>query len=329
MSKCKSSEDLIQNPKNLKPHVVLLGAGASRAAFLKGDKNGKILPLMDDFVQVLGLGDFLTTHGIETSGNFEDIYSNISDVRLKTALEEKIFSYFSSLELPDNVTYYDRLLLSLRKKDVIFTFNWDPLLANAYMRNQAIGVLLPELFFLHGNVQLFSCIDHFKFNFLPGCCNDCGQPYKLVPLLYPVRQKDYFNANNYIKVSWEQAIELFRDAFTITIFGYGAPDSDVEAVKLLNNAWMEESPRKMEHIEIIDTDDYDTITKKWKKFAPTGHYRIHRNLRESRLWKWPRRSCESLYYPMMNGIPCEEFPLSETEDHEDLQNFITSISNYE
>ena len=32
-----------------RPHLVVLGAGASRAAFPDGDKNGKRLPLMADF----------------------------------------------------------------------------------------------------------------------------------------------------------------------------------------------------------------------------------------------------------------------------------------
>ncbi|MBS3101438.1 hypothetical protein J4204_04850 [Candidatus Woesearchaeota archaeon] len=38
-----------------RPHVVVLGAGASRATCPDGDKNGKKLPLMSDFVKILGL----------------------------------------------------------------------------------------------------------------------------------------------------------------------------------------------------------------------------------------------------------------------------------
>jgi len=38
-----------------RPHVVLLGAGASYAAFPDGDKNGRKLPLLKDFVEVIGL----------------------------------------------------------------------------------------------------------------------------------------------------------------------------------------------------------------------------------------------------------------------------------
>ncbi len=46
-----SVEDEINAVSMGRPHVVLLGAGASRAAFLNGDRNGKILPLMADFVK--------------------------------------------------------------------------------------------------------------------------------------------------------------------------------------------------------------------------------------------------------------------------------------
>jgi len=35
-------------------HTFILGAGASRAAFPNGDKFGRALPLMCDFVDVLG-----------------------------------------------------------------------------------------------------------------------------------------------------------------------------------------------------------------------------------------------------------------------------------
>ena len=36
------------------PHVVLLGAGASKAAMPNGDKNGRAIPLMDELPKILG-----------------------------------------------------------------------------------------------------------------------------------------------------------------------------------------------------------------------------------------------------------------------------------
>ena len=49
-----SATELIEHPRNLRPHAVLLGAGASRAAFPSGDAGGRQLPVMSDLVDVVG-----------------------------------------------------------------------------------------------------------------------------------------------------------------------------------------------------------------------------------------------------------------------------------
>ena len=76
-------------------------------------------------------------------------------------IEKRIDAYFSSLRIPREATKYDFLLLSLREKDAIFTFNWDPFLFDAYKRNAHIASL-PEIFFLHGNVRIGICPNHTK-----------------------------------------------------------------------------------------------------------------------------------------------------------------------
>lgn len=47
------------------PHLVLLGAGASLAAFPDGDATAHKLPLMSNFVDVVGLHEILDSAGIE------------------------------------------------------------------------------------------------------------------------------------------------------------------------------------------------------------------------------------------------------------------------
>ena len=51
----KTKDDLIQNPLKGYRHVVILGAGASKASFPDGDSNGYKLPLMNDFAKKKGL----------------------------------------------------------------------------------------------------------------------------------------------------------------------------------------------------------------------------------------------------------------------------------
>ena len=324
---------LIEGPRDLPPHIVLLGAGASRAAFPKGDAAGRSLPVMDDLVDVVGLQPLLEEAGPEdaTERNFEAIYGRLalepSRSHLVKEMEGRIDSYFAALSLPSHATIYDRILVSLRPTDAVFTFNWDPFLFDAYQRNRG-AVPLPEIFFLHGNVRIGACLKHDSWGARKERCPECLEPLTDVPLLYPIEQKDY-SADPYIRRNWHAAKVLFRDAFTLTIFGYGAPASDKDAVELLRSAWLARSDRTFEHIEIIDIAQQLSLYDRWSAFAPTHHYRVARTFEQSRLARWPRRSRESLLYPMTQGMPCEDFPLPTTDSLAALQAFAAQIARHE
>lgn len=93
-----------------RPHVVLLGAGASHAAFPNGDRNGFKLPLLRDFVEVIGLESLMREAGIQPPfDDFEAIYSRIAlDPKLigvRSQIDRTVFSYFEKLELPDEPTF--------------------------------------------------------------------------------------------------------------------------------------------------------------------------------------------------------------------------------
>ena len=49
-----SRKDLVDSPDRNEPHVVILGAGASKAAFRHGDANGRSVPLMNELPEILG-----------------------------------------------------------------------------------------------------------------------------------------------------------------------------------------------------------------------------------------------------------------------------------
>ena len=148
-------------------------------------------------------------------------------------------------------------------------------------------------------------------------------------MLYPIEKKNYFDGNSYTASSWKDAEDEFSKAFTITIFGYSAPTSDIEAVEILKKSWLEKSNRKFEHVKVIDTLESETLYERWKAFTPTLHLKPVSSFEESRLWSWPRRSCEALLFPMSQGMPCEAFPLPETDSLNELQNFIKEIARYE
>ena len=289
-----------------RPHVVILGAGASVATIPHGDKYGRKISVMDGFIDTLGMRHILK--GIKfKSENLEDIYSELSrhqeydEIRRK--LEDTIREYFSRFRLPDEPTIYDLLLLSLKEKDVVATFNWDPLIIHAIQRVSIITKKIPSVLFLHGNVAIQICQKDGIAFFVPHIdtevCRECGQILSHCKLLYPVRQKNYSD-DSYIKNQWDCIRYYLSQAYIVTFFGYSAPSTDVEAIKLLREAWGKSESRKMEEIEIIDIKDEVELENTWKPFVYSHHRRIHSSFYDSLAAQSPRRSTEDLYACLMD-----------------------------
>jgi len=293
-----SKEELMKQIKMEKPHIVILGAGASRAAFPHGDKNGKSLPIMNDLIDILELRDLLKSSGVDLKqSNFEDIYDhlcqndNYSD--LKEKLEHRVYCYFDRLRIPDKPTIYDHLLLSLREKDVIATFNWDSLLFQAYSRNKQ-RFKLPTVLCLHGNVAVGFCKKDKLVGFNGNLCPKCKKKFTPTTLLYPIREKNY-DKDGFISLQWKCLQNAIKVGFMITFFGYGAPKSDTRAIQLMKSAWGEIRNRKMEQTEIIDIKTEDELYSTWKEFIYSHHFEVHDNFYDSWIAQFPRRTGEAYY----------------------------------
>lgn len=287
-----------------RPHVVLLGAGATMAAIPNGDKNGKKSSVMSGFIEKLDMQDILSSAKLKTmSDNLEDIYSELSSSEeykdVCEELEQRIYNYFSSFEIPDEPTVYDFLLLSLTSKDLIATFNWDPLLLQAYQRVYKITNNLPELAFLHGNVMVGVCHKHKRGGIISSICPECNKPFSPIKLLYPVSEKNY-ESDLYISDSWNCLRYYLDKAYMFTIFGYSAPISDKSAIDLLKMAWGSLDERSLEEVEIINPDDENKLRERWDAFIHTHHYSVHTNIFDSSLGRFPRRSCEATFDRLMN-----------------------------
>ena len=142
---------LVKGNINESPHVVILGAGASKAAFPNGDLNGRKLPLMNEIVEIIGLDGLLKKHGFDSNIAdfelfFDSLVSNGKHNDLVRALELEIRFYFEKMQIPKCVTLYDYLLLAFRDKYIIASFYWDPLLVQAYARNNHVARLPSNLF---------------------------------------------------------------------------------------------------------------------------------------------------------------------------------------
>jgi hypothetical protein len=282
----------------------MLGAGATMAAIPKGDKNGRKSSVMHGFIETLGMADVIRDVNLVTSSNnLEDIYSELhsradcESIRLE--LDRRIRAYFSELELPAGPSIYDLLLLSLRKKDLVATFNWDPLLLQAYHRASKITNDLPDLAFLHGNVLVGYCRDHKQGGILSASCLACGKPFQPAPLLYPVEKKNYAE-DPYIYDNWKALRIKLKKAYLVTVFGYSAPRTDAEAISLMKEAWGSKEERNLEDFEIIDIRPEDELRTSWDDFIHSHHYNVYDNFFASSLAQHPRRTTVELFDRTMN-----------------------------
>ncbi len=295
-------------------HVVILGAGASIASTLRNaDPSGKKLPSMDNFIDVLGLNDIVSALPQKLKAkNFEKLYSNLHSDNPNsdeiTEIESRVYSYFKDLKLPDNkATIYDYLVLSLRPRDLIATFNWDPFLYQAFCRNSNVADM-PYLAFLHGSVAIGYSKEDKRCGPVGMQMRRDGGLFEPTKLLYPVAQKNHTN-DEFISLEWDTVKDWLNQEATkrVTVFGYGAPVTDLEAIDLMNTAWGTADKRNMEQFEIIDVREETKVVKRWSNFIHSHHYDYVDNYFKSSLATNPRRTFESYYQHIMPRTVDEAF----------------------
>jgi hypothetical protein len=278
--------------------LFILGAGATKATIPNGDKYGRQSPVMENFLREIGIESLLNGVKLRTkSHNIEAIYSELVTkpeyTDIVTKIEEGIVTHYRQMQIPDAPTLYDYLILSLRKKDCIATFNWDPLLIQAYNRVNKITHDLPEMLFLHSSVAVGICEDcrHYE-PYRNKYCSLCGEPLISPRLLYPVENKDY-SQNIYIQDAWNTLQNYLETACIVTIWGYSAPKSDKEAKKIMLKAFSSDY-RPLDQIEVIDIADEDKLYETWQPFAKDTNYHlnIHKSLMDTYIGEFPRRSVE-------------------------------------
>ncbi|UGS22295.1 hypothetical protein [Flavobacterium cyclinae] len=310
------------------PHLVILGAGASLASFPNGDKHGRKLPLMNSLVEKLDLYNHIPDKFEGLITDFEKLYSNISNddslLSVKKIIDKKVYEYFYEMNIPNKPTLYDYLILSLRKKDLIATFNWNPLLLKTMRRHSKI-VNLPNVAFLHGNVAVGVCkycnLKGYKYN---NICHHCNRPYDDMRLLFPVENKNY-SADKTINDEWEMLRHYFEISLYVTIFGYSAPNSDIDAKKLMLDASMKNRSREFYELEIIDIKPEEEVEETWHDFIHSHHYSVIDNFKESYLWHHPRRSTDAFFDAYLMNSPWDDNPFPEFNDIYEMHQWIEPL----
>lgn len=321
---------------NHSPHVVIMGAGASLAAFPDGEATGRKLPLMATLIDILGLESMIKSSGFSIGNNdfegfYDDLVSSNCCPELVKEIGKRVFEYFSQMQLPDTPTIYDYLVLSLREKDIIATFNWDPFLIQAYRRNSFLK-RLPRLAFLHGNVGIGICHVHKRCGYADQKCDICQQPLTASKLLYPVKHKDY-NSDLFIKNEWDNLRRHVNHAYFLTIFGYSAPATDVEAKELMLEVWKKNRSLELAEVEIIDIKPREKIEDTWEGFTYSHHYGVTDDIFNSYLFIHPRRTCDAFAEATLMCHPWQDnrFPIFGTlkELHQWIAQLIAEEGLYE
>jgi len=315
---------------NHAPHTVILGAGASIAAYMDWGKSGNPLPSMQDLVDVLSLRDDIVDAGYKIEDlNFEAFYDELAtsgvNEDLRKLVESRVYSYFASLSLPETPTIYDYLILSLREKDIIATFNWDPFLLQAYMRNEVVTrTRRPRIAFLHGNVMIGLC-DTDRVSGINGRrCSHCGEALRPSTLLYPVKHKDYTN-DKFIKSEWDALRDCLSRTYYLTVFGYSAPMADIEARKLMLDVWKDNTTLELAEVDIVDVKLRDDLEKNWEEFFYSHHYMITDDIFRSYLFTHPRRSCDAFASATLRCAPWHDNPYPRFKTLEELQEWVKPL----
>jgi hypothetical protein len=308
------------------PHLVILGAGASLAACPNGDAYGNRLPVMTNLIETTGLSSLLGDNPPKVV-NFEAFYSDLvasgTNEELISELEDALRNYFSRLQIPDQPTEYDYLLLCLREKDVIATFNWDPLLAQAHERNISIK-RLPTILYLHGTVGIGLCREHRMMGFVWQDCVKCNK--KLVPprLLFPVKEKDYTN-DKFIADQWSVLKSYLEHAYWITIFGYSAPVTDADARQLMLEIWQTNTVRDFAQLEVIDIKTKKELRSTWRDFIVRENFGSYRNAFQTYMFTHPRRTCDAFAGATMQGRPWKDNPMPQFQTLNQMQEWISPL----
>jgi hypothetical protein len=314
------------------PHVVILGAGATLAAFPKGDAHGNKIPLMNNLIEITGLEPLLQQAGISVgSDNFEALYDDLASSgeheSLVQEMQDRIRQYFANLQITDEPTIYDYLLLSLRAKDIIATFNWDPLLAQAHERNLNVGEL-PEILYLHGNVGMGLCHEHRMKGFEWQDCVKCGAHLSPTKLLFPVKEKNYID-DPFISNQWEDLQFYIKHAYRITIFGYSAPVTDVAARELMLKVWRANQVREFSQLEAVDIKSKQALKKAWADFIVRNNYAFLKRAFDTYMFHYPRRSCDAFAGATLQQRPWKENRMPSFKSLAELQRWVAPLVNEE
>lgn len=159
-------------------------------------------------------------------------------------------------------------------------------------------------------------------------CNRCGAPLAPSPLLFPIREKQY-TADPLIASEWEVVQAFIECAYILTIIGYSAPVSDVNARRLLKEAWRKNGTTDFAQVEIVDVKPERQVMSSWSDFVVRNNYGVRRNARRGLAFWYPRRSCDAFAWATLQQDPWRDRKLPRFRKVSSLQGWLAELMNEE
>jgi len=181
---------------------------------------------------------------------------------------------------------------------------------------------------LHGNVEVGYCSNGCIKGNIGDLCTKCNKPLIPTKLLYPISDKNY-ELDKFISQERLAFQEVLKQTYMITIFGYGAPKSDVVAIDIMKNAWKADRDRELEEVEIIDIRDESDLIKTWEPFIFSHHYRIKDDFYDSWIANHPRRTGEAYFNQFIEAKFIDNNPIPSDLEFNDLWDWVGGITKYE
>jgi hypothetical protein len=164
---------------------------------------------------------------------------------------------------------------------------------------------MPQIAFLHGNVEIGLCVECEKKGWRYNTCDSCKKQFTKSKLLYPVSNKDY-SKDKFIASEWERLQNYIKHAYFITIFGYSAPITDAEAKQLMLKVWEENKTRDLARIDIIDIKSEEEVKSNWADFIVRHNVSVRNNFLDTYLGIHPRRSCDAFAMATLQQAPWKD-----------------------
>ena len=151
---------------------------------------------------------------------------------------------------------------------------------------------------------------------------ECNSQLRPSRLLFPVKQKNY-SADPFINNQWEILRSFLKHAYLVTIFGYSAPATDIEALML--SAWKDNPTIELAQFNIVDIKNREELKHSWRRFFCEAALWYFDNLLNTYIFRHPRRTCEAFAMATLQQEPWREnrFPFID-----DLPYYIYGLHHY-